>query len=407
MSPAPGALTAPAPGPTNVVVVSRIPEGVTELQISQSAGGAAAVLCLSYRPADLDGPGWAVLAFVNPEMAKSARDRLDGKPMPGLAGSTVPLDASLGEGLYGPLRRPDDQDSPWKEARTAQGQLYFYHAISRQTAWTKPPPEFPPGPPLATGGAGLVPPPGAAGPRGVAANLSLQRWGLVPPPAASPTSTTVLRPFVPQPSPQQSASILPPQQFASNVNSGAAAGQIVVSSTPAAAADAGVQGPVGSNLFIYHIPNSWDDAIMRQHFEHFGQIVSCRVQKDGENRPRGFGFVSYNDPAAAQAAIAGMHGFPVEGKHLKVQLKKGDEQQLEKPATTAGSPGVIDVGMPPSTPALPQVQVAPAHHFVPQPQLAQFPQLPPGPPNTAVGGFGIARPPTTLGTTLAPRPGPY
>merc|ERR1719267_287415 len=66
-----------------------------------------------------------------------------------------------------------------------------------------------------------------------------------------------------------------------------------------------VSGPVGSNLFVYHIPNTWDDSILRQHFEHFGSIVSCRIQKDGEGRPRGFGFVSFDAPAAAQAAIAG------------------------------------------------------------------------------------------------------
>lgn len=85
-----------------------------------------------------------------------------------------------------------------------------------------------------------------------------------------------------------------------------------------------VAGPAGANLFVYHIPNSWDDNILRQHFEHFGPIISCKVQRDPDGRPRGFGFVSYKDPTSANAAIAGMHGFPVDGKHLKVQLKKGD-----------------------------------------------------------------------------------
>merc|ERR1719247_3094452 len=85
-------------------------------------------------------------------------------------------------------------------------------------------------------------------------------------------------------------------------------------------------GPVGGNLFVYHIPNSWDDNILRQHFEHFGTILSCRIQKDPEGRARGFGFVSYDSAEAGTAAIAGMHGFPVEGKWLKVQLKKGDAE---------------------------------------------------------------------------------
>jgi len=134
-------------------------------------------------------------------------------------------------------------------------------------------------------------------------------------------------------------------------------------------------GPVGANLFIYHIPNSWDDTILRQHFEHFGKIVSCRVQKDPDGRPRGFGFVSYDAATAAQAAIAGMHGFPVEGKHLKVQLKKGDEQQLLPNVPSLGLPGILEV--PPGQP--------------------QQPPPPPGPPPA----FAAAAP------AFAPRPGPY
>ncbi|CAJ1346398.1 unnamed protein product [Effrenium voratum] len=113
-------------------------------------------------------------------------------------------------------------------------------------------------------------------------------------------------------------------------------------------------GPVGANLFVYHIPNSWDDHILRQHFEHFGKILSCRVQKDDSGRPRGFGFVSFDAPASAQAAIAGMHGFPVEGKWLKVQLKKGDEQQMEQAKEQVGGmPGMTVNQAAPPPPAPP------------------------------------------------------
>merc|ERR1712151_696288 len=85
--------------------------------------------------------------FANPELARAARERLDGKPLPP---ATAPLDAALGEGLYGPVRRGEDvlQDGPWKEARTQQGQLYYYHAVSRQTSWTKPNMDFAPAAPV-------------------------------------------------------------------------------------------------------------------------------------------------------------------------------------------------------------------------------------------------------------------
>jgi RNA recognition motif-containing protein len=103
-------------------------------------------------------------------------------------------------------------------------------------------------------------------------------------------------------------------------------------------AGGGKVGPVGANLFVYHIPNSWDDNILRQHFEHFGTILSCRIQKDSDGRARGFGFVSFDSPEAAQSSIAGMHGFPVEGKWLKVQLKKGDEEETRAAGGGAGAP---------------------------------------------------------------------
>merc|ERR1712151_1435384 len=90
---------------------------------------------------------------------------------------------------------------------------------------------------------------------------------------------------------------------------------------------------------------------------HFGKIVSCRVQTDNDGRSRGFGVVSFDSATAAGAAIAGMHGFPVEGKHLKVQLKKGDEQQMAP--TGLGSGGMAGMmepatpGQPPPPPGLP------------------------------------------------------
>merc|ERR1712050_671578 len=121
-------------------------------------------------------------------------------------------------------------------------------------------------------------------------------------------------PALPAPAGTVQASALGAIQ-AAQVAAATAQAQQVVDPNSAANLNA---GPVGANLFIYHIPGSWNDSILRQHFEHFGKIVSCRVQTDNDGRSRGFGFVSFDAPQCAAAAIAGMHGFPVEGKHLKV-----------------------------------------------------------------------------------------
>lgn len=290
------------PLPTNVLIVAKIPEGVSEQQIIASVGRPQDVLQISYRSADLEGLGWAFVAFSSPDLAKAARERINGKTLPGVNGIPFVLDAVLGEGLYGNIRRYDEQDGPWKEARSPKGEIYYFHAVTRQTSWTKPLPEFP-----------QVPPPPGRPPFGAAARPNM--LGLAPPPPAVPP-------------PPGSAVAAAQATVQAAMATASAANSQVHSSTAGGGGGGGKVGPVGANLFVYHIPNSWDDNILRQHFEHFGQILSCRIQKDPDGRARGFGFVSFDSADSAASAIAGMHGFPVEGKWLKVQLKKGDEQQL-------------------------------------------------------------------------------
>ncbi|CAD51141.1 hypothetical protein PFAG_02127 [Plasmodium falciparum Santa Lucia] len=93
-------------------------------------------------------------------------------------------------------------------------------------------------------------------------------------------------------------------------------------------------GPPGANVFVFHLPSHWTDMELYQHFQHFGYVVSARIQRDANGRNKGYGFVSFNNPESALNAIKGMHGFYVSGKHLKVQLKKGEEHyvQMNTPA---------------------------------------------------------------------------
>ena len=82
-------------------------------------------------------------------------------------------------------------------------------------------------------------------------------------------------------------------------------------------------GPEGANLFIYNLSPQQGDMELAQMFAPFGNVVSAKVFTDkATHLSKCFGFISYDNPTSAEAAISNMDGIQLPtGKRLKVQHK--------------------------------------------------------------------------------------
>jgi len=84
-------------------------------------------------------------------------------------------------------------------------------------------------------------------------------------------------------------------------------------------------GEPASRLFVGQLPYSVNNGALRGAFDQFGEILECYVvYKD--RRSRRFGFVIFEEPAAAAKALAEMNGYLMgeteayEGSAIEVQL---------------------------------------------------------------------------------------
>ncbi|QRW05487.1 RNA recognition motif protein [Ceratobasidium sp. AG-Ba] len=92
------------------------------------------------------------------------------------------------------------------------------------------------------------------------------------------------------------------------------------------------------NLFIKNLDPEIDSNKLFTHFKQFGQIVSARVMRNDAGQSRGFGFVSFQTPEQANAALQAMNGVFLGSKQIAVRLHEPKQLRQEKLQQRFSSP---------------------------------------------------------------------
>lgn len=84
---------------------------------------------------------------------------------------------------------------------------------------------------------------------------------------------------------------------------------------------------MATKLYVGNLAWATNSDGLREQFAQFGEITDAVVVTDRDTgRSRGFGFVTFADAEAAQAAISALDGQQLDGRPLRVSEAKERER---------------------------------------------------------------------------------
>ncbi|XP_023876274.1 organelle RRM domain-containing protein 6, chloroplastic [Quercus suber] len=90
---------------------------------------------------------------------------------------------------------------------------------------------------------------------------------------------------------------------------------------------------LNSQLFVSRLSSYTTNEHLKRLFSRFGVVTEARLVKDPRTqRPKGFGFVTYESEVEAQKALKAMNGRIVDGRLIFVEVAN-----TEKPGEDATS----------------------------------------------------------------------
>lgn len=92
----------------------------------------------------------------------------------------------------------------------------------------------------------------------------------------------------------------------------------------------GEKAKLFTNIYVKNFSSDMSDDKLKNMFSKFGKITSCTVMKNIDGSSRGFGFVAFEDPYAAEKAVKEMNNIEINGQSLYVgRAQKKTERQNE------------------------------------------------------------------------------
>lgn len=93
---------------------------------------------------------------------------------------------------------------------------------------------------------------------------------------------------------------------------------------------------IGATLFIGNLDPNVDERVLKDTFSSFGNVVQTQVARDNDTGAhKGFGFVSFDDFDASDAAIEAMNGKFLSNKPVKISYAYKKEGKGERHGTAA------------------------------------------------------------------------
>lgn len=69
-------------------------------------------------------------------------------------------------------------------------------------------------------------------------------------------------------------------------------------------------------VYLQNLNESMDNIQLRELFQNFGNILSCKVSTFEDGKSKGYGFVQFDTEESSNAAIENLNGTNVGGKQM-------------------------------------------------------------------------------------------